>query len=149
VEDRTRLDKTLFNRENGPEGRTEAQRKPSSRHSKNWTLRELMTMLMTMVMLLMLLMLQVDVVTARDSLGQGQVEQYLRSLGCRLTNAEHDLDRRRITGAVMLKNNPDGNMGAQEDGFDKDTVEEKTVVKRQPYENLSQGTGCSSPTPSL
>jgi hypothetical protein len=142
-EDMTKQDKTLFNRENAPEGRTEAQRKPSSRHSKNWTLRELMKMLMTMLMLLMLLMLQVDVVTARDCLGQGQVEQYLRSLGCRLTNAEHDLDHRRITGAAMLKNNPDGkhdgvnmlrdNMSAQEDRFDKDTVEEKTVVKTQPH----------------
>jgi hypothetical protein len=107
-EDMTKQDKTLFNRENAPEGRTEVQRKPSRRHSKNWTLRELMTILMTMLMLLMLLMLQVDVVMARDSLGQGQVEQYRRSLVCRLTNAEHDLDCRRITRAVTPKNNPDG-----------------------------------------
>jgi hypothetical protein len=52
--------------------------------------------------MLMLLLLQVDVVMERDNLGQGQVEQCLKSLGCRLINAEHDLDRREITGAVIL-----------------------------------------------
>jgi hypothetical protein len=76
------------------------------------------------------------------------VEQCLKSLGWRLINAEHDLDRRKITGAVMLKNNPDGkhdevnvlrervNMSAREDRFDRDTVghgddddEEKTAGK--------------------
>jgi hypothetical protein len=76
------------------------------------------------------------------------VEHCLKSLGCRLIDAEHDLDRREITGAVMLKNNPDGkhdevnvlrervNMGAREDRFGRDTGghdddddEEKTVVR--------------------
>jgi hypothetical protein len=61
-EDMMKQDKALFNRENAHEVRTESQRKLNSRHSKSWTLRELMT-------LLMLLMLQVDVVTARDNLG--------------------------------------------------------------------------------
>jgi hypothetical protein len=70
----------------------------------------------------------------------------MKSLGWGLINAEHDLDRRKITGAVMLKNNPDGkydevnvlkervNMSAWEDRFDRDTVvhgddddEEKTA----------------------
>jgi hypothetical protein len=37
------------------------------------------------------------------------MEQCLKSMGWRLTNAEHDLDRRKSTGAAMLKNNPNGN----------------------------------------
>jgi hypothetical protein len=60
-------DEALLNRENAPEVRIKSQRITNSRHSKNWRLRELM-------MLLILLMLQVDVVMARDNLGQGQVE---------------------------------------------------------------------------
>jgi hypothetical protein len=84
-------DEALFNRENVPEVRMESQRKPNSQHSKNWRLKELM-----------LLLLQVDVVMARENLGQGQVEQCLKSMGCRLIDAEHDLDRKEITWAVML-----------------------------------------------
>ena len=48
--------------------------------------------------MLILLLLQVDMVMTRDNLGQGQVEQCMKSLGCRLTKAKHDLDRRKITG---------------------------------------------------
>ena len=88
--DKNETDKALINRENAPEVRTETQRKPNNQHSKNWRLREIMMVLM----LLMLLMLQVDVVMGRDNLGQGQVEQCLKNLGCRLINAEHDLDSR-------------------------------------------------------
>ena len=88
--DRDETDEAPFNGENAPEVRTEAKRKLNNRQSKNWRLRELMRMMM----MRMLLMLQVDVVMARDSLGQGQVEQCLKNLGCRLNNAEHDLDGR-------------------------------------------------------
>ena len=95
-------DEALSSRENVPEVRMEFHKKHNSQFSKNWRLKELMIMLI-------LLLLQVDMVMARDNLGQGQVEQCLKSLGWRLINAEHDLDRRKITGAVMLKNNPDGN----------------------------------------
>ena len=96
--DRDETDEAPFNGENAPEVRTEAKRKLNNRQSKNWRLRELMRM----VMLIMLLMLQVDVVMARDNLGQGQLEQCLKSLGCKLIDAKHDLDHREITGAVML-----------------------------------------------
>jgi hypothetical protein len=55
----------------------------------------------------------------KDNLRQGQVNQYLKSLGCKLIDAEYDLQR-----------------GAREDRFDKDTVrhgddddEEKTGEK--------------------
>jgi hypothetical protein len=61
-------DEALFNRENVPDVRTDSQRKPNCQHSKNWRLEKLM---------LMLLMLQVDVVMARDNLGQGQVDTSL------------------------------------------------------------------------
>jgi hypothetical protein len=135
-EDMTKQDKTLFNRENAPEGRTDAQRNPSSRHSKNWTLRELIKTMMTMLLLLMPLMLQVDMVTVRDSLGQGQVEQHMRSLGCRLANAEHDLDRRRITGAAMLKDNPDGKhdeVNMLRDGMNNITV---VIVRNMEYDGM-------------
>ena len=141
--DRDETDEAPFNGENTPEVRTEAKRKLNNRQSKNWRLRELMRMMM----MRMLLMMQVDVVMARDSLGQGQVEQCLESLGCRLINAEYDLNHRKTTGAVMLKNNLDCkhdevnvlrervNMSARVDRFDRDTVghddddEEKTVVR--------------------
>ena len=71
--DMMKQDKALLNRENVPEVRMESQRKPNSQHSKNLRLKELM-------LILMLLLLQVDVVMARDNLGQGQVEQCLKSL---------------------------------------------------------------------
>jgi hypothetical protein len=122
--DRDETNEAPFNRENTPEVRTEAKRKLNNRQSKNWRLRELMRMMM----MRMLLMLQVDVVMARDSLGQGQVEQCLESLGCRLINAEYDLNRRKTTGAIMLRNNEVNvlrervNMGAREYRFDRDTV---------------------------
>ena len=60
-------------------------------------------------------------------------EQCLKRRGCRLVDAEHDLDRRELTEAVMLKSNPDGkhdevnvrervNLGVWEDRFDRDAV---------------------------
>ena len=97
--DMMKQDEALFNRKIIPEVRMESHRKPNSQHSKNWRLKELMLMLI-------LLLLQVDVVMARDNLGQGQVEQCLKSLGCRLINTEHDLDCREISGAVMRKKKP-------------------------------------------
>jgi hypothetical protein len=57
---------------------------------------------MMALMLQMLLMLQVDVVMGRDNLWQGQAEQCLKNLGCRLINTEHDLDSREIVGFGML-----------------------------------------------
>jgi hypothetical protein len=93
LEDTVEVDKdeALFNRGNDPEIRMESKRILNSQHSKNWKLKELM-----------LLLLQVDMVMARDNLGQGQVEQCLKSLGCRLIDVKPDRDRREITGAVML-----------------------------------------------
>ena len=77
-----------------------------------------------------------------------KLEQCLKSLGCRLIDAEHNLDHREIKGAVKIENNPDDkhdemnvrremvNRRIWEDRFDKDTVrhggddnEEKTAVK--------------------
>jgi hypothetical protein len=87
------------------------------------------------------------VVMARENLRQGQMEQCLKSMGWRLTIAEHDLDRRESTGAAMLKNNPDGNhdevdwlrervnISVWEGRFDRDAVgdgddeDEKTAGK--------------------
>jgi hypothetical protein len=78
--------------------------------------------------------IEVDVVMVRYTLRQGQMEHCRKSMGWRLTNAEHDLDRRKSTGAAMLKNNPDGNhdevdvlrervkLSVLEDRFDRDAV---------------------------
>jgi hypothetical protein len=62
----------MVKQEKVPEVRTESQRKSNGQLSKNRRLKELM---------LMLLPLQVDVVMEKDNLRQGQVKQYLKSLG--------------------------------------------------------------------
>ena len=55
--DKNETDEALFNRENAPEVRTESQRKPNNRHSKNWRLRELMMMLMLLLLLMLVFLL--------------------------------------------------------------------------------------------
>jgi hypothetical protein len=128
--DRDETDEAPFNRENAPEVRTKSQRKPNSRHSKNWRLRELM-------MMLMLLMLQVDVAMVWDNLGQGQVEQCLKSLRCRLIDAEQDLDHREITGAAIL--NKEYKAGVKEHQGRKPSVYEGGNWQEQPRWQARRG----------